>query len=168
MCPGRSAARSPCEAVRCRAGAVTNAGVWYGPGSAKRHEECRIASGTRSFISRFPARILPCLRNLHLRIGRHQPDRGKTKETAIIHSEALHNAGRLTRGGGVRPMPYVIAVFRVPDAMRHSSCRFAEPGPRFSEDSWAPALQRTASQELRAALRPGNAGALANPPSFAI
>src|SRR4051794_23786234 len=34
-------------AVRCRAGAVTNAGVWYGPGSAERHEECRTASGTR-------------------------------------------------------------------------------------------------------------------------
>src|SRR3978361_577301 len=33
---------------------------------------------------------------------------------------------------------------RVPDAVRHSSCRSAEPGPRFSEDSWAPALQRTA------------------------
>src|SRR3954471_17970761 len=32
--------------VRCRAGAVTRTGVWYGPGSAKRHEECRIASGT--------------------------------------------------------------------------------------------------------------------------
>jgi hypothetical protein len=35
------------EAVRCRAGAVTNAGVWYGPGSAERHEECRTASGTQ-------------------------------------------------------------------------------------------------------------------------
>src|SRR5258708_14823207 len=46
-CPGRSAARSTCVAVRCRAGAVTNAGVWYGPGSAERHEECRTASGTR-------------------------------------------------------------------------------------------------------------------------
>src|SRR5437764_8270820 len=33
--------------VRCRAGAVTNAGVWYDPGSAERHEECRTASGTR-------------------------------------------------------------------------------------------------------------------------
>src|SRR3954447_5553513 len=32
--------------------------------------------------------------------------------------------------------------------MRHSSCRFAEPGPRFPESraSWTPALQRTASQ----------------------
>src|ERR1700712_163821 len=47
VCPGRSAARSTCEAVRCRAGAVANAGVWYGPGSAERHEECRTASGTR-------------------------------------------------------------------------------------------------------------------------
>src|SRR3978361_770292 len=46
-CPGRSAAHSTCGAVRCRAGAVTNSGIWYGPGSAKRHEECRIASGTR-------------------------------------------------------------------------------------------------------------------------
>src|ERR1041385_2351376 len=32
--PGRSAALL---AVRCRAGAVTNAGVWYDPGSAKQH-----------------------------------------------------------------------------------------------------------------------------------
>ena len=45
-CPGRSAARSTCGAVRCRAGVVTSAGVWYGPGSAERHEECRTASGT--------------------------------------------------------------------------------------------------------------------------
>src|ERR1700754_860833 len=36
LCPGRSAARSSCGAVRCRAGAVTHAGVWYGPGSAKQ------------------------------------------------------------------------------------------------------------------------------------
>src|SRR6201991_5336336 len=35
------------EAVRCRAGAVPNAGAWYGPGSGERHEECRTASGTR-------------------------------------------------------------------------------------------------------------------------
>ena len=34
--------------MRCRAGAVTNAGAWYSPGSAERHEECRTASGTRS------------------------------------------------------------------------------------------------------------------------
>src|SRR3954451_21995769 len=34
-------------AVRCRAGAVTSAGVRYGPGSAERHGECRTASGTR-------------------------------------------------------------------------------------------------------------------------
>src|SRR3954451_13581968 len=47
LCPGRGAARSSCGAVRCRAGAVTSAGVWYGPGSAERHEECRTASGTR-------------------------------------------------------------------------------------------------------------------------
>src|SRR4051794_6883718 len=38
------------EAVRCRAGAVMDAGVWYGPGSAERHEECRTASGTRDFL----------------------------------------------------------------------------------------------------------------------
>src|SRR3977135_1504535 len=36
------------EAVRCRAGAVADAGVWYGPGSAERHEECRTASGTQT------------------------------------------------------------------------------------------------------------------------
>ena len=33
------------EAVRCRAGAVTNAGAWYGPGSAKQREERCIAPG---------------------------------------------------------------------------------------------------------------------------
>src|SRR5438874_1980230 len=44
--------------VRCRAGAVTNAGAWYGPGSAKRHQECRIASGTRYC----PAAALPRVR----------------------------------------------------------------------------------------------------------
>src|SRR3954447_18295756 len=41
-------------AVRCRAGAVTNSGAWYGPGSAERHEECRTASGTRSLLGRPP------------------------------------------------------------------------------------------------------------------
>src|SRR5436305_12178372 len=34
-------------AVRCRAGAVTNAGAWYGPGSAQQREERCTASGTR-------------------------------------------------------------------------------------------------------------------------
>src|SRR3954453_19352650 len=38
----------------------------------------------------------------------------------------------------------------VPDAVRHSSCRSAEPGP-YQAPAFvtAPALQRTASQELR-------------------
>jgi hypothetical protein len=49
-CPGRSAARRSCGVVRCRAGAVANSGVWYGPGSAERHEECRTAPGTRQRI----------------------------------------------------------------------------------------------------------------------
>jgi hypothetical protein len=65
-CPGRSAARSSCEAVRCRAGAVTSAGVWYGPGSAERHEECRTASGTQPYLL-FPARLsknTPCSPNM--------------------------------------------------------------------------------------------------------
>ena len=35
--PGRSAARSPCGAVRCRAGAVTKAASVTIPGSAKQH-----------------------------------------------------------------------------------------------------------------------------------
>jgi hypothetical protein len=52
-CPGRGAAHSTCGAVRRRAGAVTNSGVWYGPGSAKRLEECRIASGTH-YVSTSP------------------------------------------------------------------------------------------------------------------
>src|SRR3954453_6796894 len=33
-------------------------GVWYGPGSAQRHEECRNASGTRSTVIR-PADASP-------------------------------------------------------------------------------------------------------------
>src|SRR5947209_11020161 len=36
--PERSAARSSCVPVRCRAEAVAGAGVWYGPGSAERHK----------------------------------------------------------------------------------------------------------------------------------
>src|ERR1700730_9190487 len=48
LCPGRSAACSPCGTVRCRAGAVRNAGAWYGPGSVERDEGCRTASETRS------------------------------------------------------------------------------------------------------------------------
>src|SRR3954466_14119451 len=48
---------------------------------------------------------------------------------------------------------------RVPDALRHSSCRCAEPGPyQAPEFATSPALQRTASQLLRAALRPGHRG----------
>jgi hypothetical protein len=53
-------------AVRCRAGAVTNAGVWYGPGSAKQR------------FARAPRCIAPGTRNagniLSDRIG-HLPDR---------------------------------------------------------------------------------------------
>src|ERR1700709_2306432 len=46
---------------------------------------------------------------------------------------------------------------RVPDAVRHSSCRSAEPGPYQAQAFvTAPALQRTAPQVLRAALRPGH------------
>ena len=29
--------------MRCRAGAVADTGVWHGPASAERHEECRTA-----------------------------------------------------------------------------------------------------------------------------
>src|SRR6202042_3815718 len=49
--------------------------------------------------------------------------------------------------------------YRVPGAMQRSSRCFAEPGPtlRFALAAWAPALQRLASQVLRAALRPGHA-----------
>jgi len=53
-CPGRSAACSSCETVRCRAGAVANAGVWYGPGSAQRHEECRSRVRDTGFTSSAP------------------------------------------------------------------------------------------------------------------
>jgi hypothetical protein len=38
--PGRGAAgRALCGLLRCRAGAVTNAGLWDGPGSAEQREE---------------------------------------------------------------------------------------------------------------------------------
>src|SRR3954464_15852874 len=49
--PGRSAARRFFSGVvRCRAGAVTNTGVWCGPGSAERHETAmlRIALESRT------------------------------------------------------------------------------------------------------------------------
>src|ERR1041385_5811263 len=49
-CPGRSAARSPCEAVRCRAGAVANSAVWYGPGFSR--------SGMKNAAPR-PGQVLP-------------------------------------------------------------------------------------------------------------
>ena len=49
------------------------------------------------------------------------------------------------------------AAFRVPDAVQRSSRCSAEPGP-YQTPAFvtAPALQRTASQELRAARRPGH------------
>ena len=51
---------------------------------------------------------------------------------------------------------------RVPDAVRHSSCRSAEPGPyRAPALVTAPALQRTTPRRAARALRPGNAS---NPP----
>jgi hypothetical protein len=47
---------------------------------------------------------------------------------------------------------------RVPDAVRHSSCRSAEPGPsRTPALGSVPVLRSSASQELRAASRPGKA-----------
>jgi hypothetical protein len=47
---------------------------------------------------------------------------------------------------------------RCPGPMRHSSCRFAEPGPPQTPRSVRPRLcSGTAPQELRAALRPANA-----------
>jgi hypothetical protein len=58
------------------------------------------------------------------------------------------------------------STFRVPDAVRHSSCRSAEPGPYQTQQSLtAPALQRHSASKTRvnalmakrAALRPGHA-----------
>src|SRR5882757_5915490 len=49
-----SRARCNASSARLRrTGTVTNTGVWYGPGSAERHEECRTASGARDL------RLLP-------------------------------------------------------------------------------------------------------------
>src|SRR3954447_12942725 len=50
-CPGRSAARSPCEAVRCRAGAVTSAAVGTVPVLRSSATRC-IAPGTRGYLTR--------------------------------------------------------------------------------------------------------------------
>src|SRR6201991_818764 len=47
-------------AVRCRAGAVPNSGVWYGPGSAQQREERCSASGTRR-LRRPPHQIVGAL-----------------------------------------------------------------------------------------------------------
>ena len=64
MCPGRSAAWSTCGTVRCRAGAVPSAGVWYGPGSAKQ----RFARATRC--------IAPGTRTSHLPFDHHHLEFG--------------------------------------------------------------------------------------------
>src|SRR4051794_37214888 len=87
------------------------------------------------------------------------------RRVAPLRGARLVDAGRLLQA---EPRGMVVAeelglidekgaVTRVPDAVRHSSCRSAEPGPyQTPEFVTAPALQRTASQGLRAALRPGN------------
>src|SRR5436305_4470017 len=54
LMPRTQRSASSSRVVRCRAGAVTDTGVWYGPGSAERHvrdafasRKCRTASGTQ-------------------------------------------------------------------------------------------------------------------------
>src|SRR4051812_4481014 len=60
-----------------------------------------------------------------------------------------------------------LRLHRVPDAVRHSSCRSAEPGPYQTPATvTAPALQRTASQLLRAALRPGHRATKLHQPAW--
>src|SRR5947209_682303 len=58
---------------------------------------------------------------------------------------------------------------RVPDAVRHSSCRSAEPGP-YQAPAFVtiPVLRSSASQGLRAASRPGNGDASKPPLWLAI
>jgi NAD(P)-dependent dehydrogenase (short-subunit alcohol dehydrogenase family) len=46
------------EAVRCRAGVVTNAGAWYGPGSAEQREERCTASGKQERSTMFEKNLL--------------------------------------------------------------------------------------------------------------
>ena len=66
-----------------------------------------------------------------------------------------HNSNRWSLPGLTRQWR-ISGSARVPDAVRHSSCRSAEPGPyQTPEFATAPAQQRTATQVLRAALRPG-------------
>jgi hypothetical protein len=89
--------------VRCRAGVVTNTGVWYGPGSAKRHEECRIASGTRAVQPKAyaaigcPARGFPCHR-MRLRVE-YRTDR------LVRMLQALHRQ-RAGAVKGIQPGEY--------------------------------------------------------------
>src|SRR3954453_12161457 len=44
--------------MRCRAGVVTNASAWYGPGSAEQREERCTASGTRERSKMFEKNLL--------------------------------------------------------------------------------------------------------------
>src|SRR4051794_19077775 len=68
-----------------------------------------------------------------------------------------HECAPMVFSPGFRSLLFDQTNPRVPDAVRHSSCRSAEPGSyQTLEFVTAPALQRTATQVLRAALRPGH------------
>src|SRR5258707_6913409 len=86
--------RSASSAVRCRAGAVTNGGVWYGPGSAEQREERCTASGTRLcllFHRRDDGRMLE-LRDVHFL--RQQPG----LREGVVHGLDCREIGR---GAGI-------------------------------------------------------------------
>ena len=80
-CPGRSAARRLLRRGALQSRGRTKRGVWYGPGSAERHEECRTASGTRDSLPRTRGalngyELLPAVRaDLLRRLGRRDAAR---------------------------------------------------------------------------------------------
>src|SRR3954471_16531928 len=59
---------------------------------------------------------------------------------------------------------FMVQLPRVPDALRHSSCRCAEPGPRLSKQAGPGLCSAPLREGLRAALRPGH-GRIAHTPA---
>src|SRR3954452_4396442 len=104
-----------------RTGTVPNAGARYGPGLAAHHAvkngALRSIRGTQLYPcpGRDAAFFMP------LRRAGTVPNAGARYGPGLAaHHAAKSAALRSIRG---------THLYRVPDAMRHSSCRFAEPGP---------------------------------------
>jgi hypothetical protein len=104
-CPGRGAAWSTCGTVRRRAGAVTNAGVWYGPGSAKQplrksYALHRARDTNRSFNNRNMLRSTARRRSVKARII---GDLDLTPERAEARALIERQRRRMIEGAGVHP-----------------------------------------------------------------